>query len=72
VQPGRISGLDIFVDPIKSEIQVLRSVEQLRRLGLRVFGAVLNEVATTTTEESYYTPVLLHVSARGRRGGGMG
>ena len=31
-----------------------RSVEQLRRLGVRVFGAVLNEVATTTTEESYY------------------
>ena len=31
-----------------------RAVEQLRRLGVRVFGAVLNEVATTTTEESYY------------------
>jgi capsular exopolysaccharide synthesis family protein len=31
-----------------------RSVEQLRRLGVRVFGAVLNEVSTTTTEESYY------------------
>ena len=31
-----------------------RSVEQLRRLDVRVFGAVLNEVATTTTEESYY------------------
>jgi hypothetical protein len=65
VQPGRISGLDIFVDPIESEIQVLRSgeteqrdversVEQLRRLGVRVFGAALTEVATTTTEKSYY------------------
>jgi Mrp family chromosome partitioning ATPase len=31
-----------------------RAVEQLRRLGVRVFGAVLNEVSTTTTEESYY------------------
>ena len=31
-----------------------RSVEQLRRLNVRLFGAVLNEVATTTTEESYY------------------
>jgi succinoglycan biosynthesis transport protein ExoP len=31
-----------------------RAVDQLRRLGVRVFGAVLNEVATTTTEESYY------------------
>ena len=27
VQPGRISGLDIFVDPIESEIQVLRSTQ---------------------------------------------
>lgn len=31
-----------------------RSVDQLRRLGVRLFGAVLNEVSTTTTEESYY------------------
>lgn len=31
-----------------------RSVDQLQRLGVRVFGAVLNEVASTTTEESYY------------------
>ena len=29
-------------------------MDQLRRLNVRVFGAVLNEVATTTTEESYY------------------
>ncbi len=31
-----------------------RSVDQLRRIGLRVFGAVLNEVAASTPEESYY------------------
>ncbi len=31
-----------------------RSVDQFRRLGVRVFGAVLNEVSTTTAEESYY------------------
>jgi len=31
-----------------------RAVDQLRRLGVRVFGAVLNEVSTATTEESYY------------------
>jgi capsular exopolysaccharide synthesis family protein len=31
-----------------------RSVDQLRRIGVRVFGAVLNEVATSTPEESYY------------------
>jgi len=31
-----------------------RAVDQLRRVGVRVFGAVLNEVSTATTEESYY------------------
>ena len=31
-----------------------RSVEQLRRLGVRVFGAVLNEVSAVTPDESYY------------------
>ncbi len=31
-----------------------RSVDQLRKIGVRVFGAVLNEVAATTPEESYY------------------
>ena len=31
-----------------------RSVDQLRRVGVRLFGAVLNEVSTSTAEESYY------------------
>lgn len=31
-----------------------RAVDQLRRVGVQVFGAVLNEVASTTVEESYY------------------
>lgn len=31
-----------------------RSVEQLRRLGVRVFGAVLNEVSAASPDESYY------------------
>lgn len=31
-----------------------RSVDQLRRLGVRVFGAVLNEVSATSPDESYY------------------
>lgn len=31
-----------------------RAVEQITRVGVRVFGAVLNEVATGNTEESYY------------------
>ena len=31
-----------------------RAVDQVRRVGVRVFGAVLNEVASTTVEESQY------------------
>ena len=31
-----------------------RSVDQLRRLGVRVFGAVLNAVSTANPDESYY------------------
>ncbi len=31
-----------------------RAVDQVRRIGVRVFGAVLNEVASSTVEESYY------------------
>jgi tyrosine-protein kinase Etk/Wzc len=31
-----------------------RGVDQLRRVGVRLFGAVLNEVSTSTAEESYY------------------
>ena len=31
-----------------------RAVDKLRRVGVRVFGAVLNEVASTTVEDSYY------------------
>jgi tyrosine-protein kinase Etk/Wzc len=31
-----------------------RSVDQLRRLGVRVFGAVLNEVSAANPDESYY------------------
>ena len=31
-----------------------RSVEQLRRLGVRVFGAVLNEVSGTSQDDGYY------------------
>ena len=31
-----------------------RAVDQVRRVGVRVFGAVLNEVGSSTVEESYY------------------
>jgi len=29
-------------------------VDQLRRLGVRIFGAVLNEVSAANPDESYY------------------
>ncbi len=31
-----------------------RAVDQLRRIGVRVFGAVLNEVTSASSDESYY------------------
>jgi Mrp family chromosome partitioning ATPase len=31
-----------------------RAIDQVRRVGVRVFGAVLNGVASATVEESYY------------------
>ncbi|MBI4520021.1 MAG: polysaccharide biosynthesis tyrosine autokinase, partial [Gemmatimonadetes bacterium] len=31
-----------------------RAVEQLRRIGVRILGSVLNGVSTTTSEDSYY------------------
>ena len=31
-----------------------RSVDQLRRLGVRIFGAVLNNVSAANPDESYY------------------
>lgn len=44
-----------------------RSVEQLRRLGVRVFGAVLNEVSAAAPDESYYLQYYYsyHPSAEG-------
>ena len=48
VQPGRISGLDIFVDPIESEIQVLRSTQiataVVDSLGLRLRSVSADQV----------------------------
>ena len=45
-----------------------RAVDQLRRIGVRVFGAVLNEVATSTTEESYYLQYYYSYRPDSRRG----
>ena len=46
-----------------------RAVDQLRRVGVRVFGAVLNEVASTTVEESYY--MQYYYSYHPRQSGGL-
>lgn len=48
-----------------------RSVEQLRRLGVRVFGAVLNGVSAASPDESYYLQYYYsyHPSGSGRESG---
>ena len=46
-----------------------RSVDQLRRIGIRVFGAVLNEVAASTPEESYYLQYYYSYSPADRKHG---
>jgi len=48
-----------------------RSVDQLRRVGVRVFGAVLNEVSAASPDESYYLQYYYsyHPSGSGSRGG---
>ena len=49
-----------------------RSVEQLRRLGVRVFGAVLNEVSASSPDDELLPPVLLQLPPRRRHGWGAG
>ena len=46
-----------------------RAVDQLRRVGVRVFGAVLNEVSSTTVEKSYY--MQYYYSYHPRQSGGL-
>ena len=45
-----------------------RAVEQIRRVGVRIFGAVLNEVASTTVEESYYMQYYYSYHPQQKRG----
>jgi succinoglycan biosynthesis transport protein ExoP len=44
-----------------------RSVEQLRRLGVRVFGAVLNEVSAASPDERYYLQYYYNYQSGGGR-----
>lgn len=46
-----------------------RSVEQLRRVGVRVFGAVLNEVSAASPDESYYLQYYYSYHPSGTSGG---
>jgi len=46
-----------------------RAVDQVRRVGVRVFGAVLNEVASSTVEESYYMQYYYSYHPKERPGG---
>jgi capsular exopolysaccharide synthesis family protein len=46
-----------------------RAVDQVRRVGVRIFGAVLNEVASSTVEESYY--MQYYYSYHPRQSGGL-
>jgi capsular exopolysaccharide synthesis family protein len=45
-----------------------RAVEQLKRIGVRLLGAVLNEVAGSTPEESYYLQYYYSYRPEGRTG----
>ena len=46
-----------------------RAMEQLHRVGVRVLGAVLNEVPPNVTEESYYFKYIYNYYERGSRQG---
>jgi len=46
-----------------------RAVDQVRRVGVRIFGAVLNEVASSTVEESYYMQYYYSYHPKERTGG---
>lgn len=46
-----------------------RACDQLRRIGVRVLGAVLNEVSPTSSEEGYYLQYYYSYSDRQRRQG---
>ena len=52
---GHTDGVVIVLRSGETEQRAAeRSVDQLRRLGVRVFGAVLNAVSTASSDESYY------------------
>lgn len=47
-----------------------RAVDQLRRIGARILGAVLNGVSATTSDESYYLQYYYHYQPERRKGWG--
>jgi len=55
VLSGRVDGTVLVLRSGETEQRAAeRSVDQLRRLGARVFGAVLNEVMISGADENYY------------------
>ena len=55
VLAGHVDGAVLVLRSGETEQRAAeRAVDQFRRLGVRIFGAVLNEVAINANDESYY------------------
>ena len=69
---ARMDGVVVVLRSGKTEQKAAeRSVDQLRRIGIRVFGAVLNEVTAATPEESYYLQYYYSYRPDGKEAGGL-
>ncbi len=61
VLAGHVDGAVLVLRSGETEQRAAeRAVDQLRRLNVRIFGAVLNEVAITANDESYYLQYYYH------------
>lgn len=62
---GHVDGTVIVLRSGETEQRAAeRAVDQLRRLGSRVFGAVLNEVVVSGADEDYYLQYFYHYQPR--------
>ncbi len=63
VLAGHVDGAVLVLRSGETEQRAAeRSVDQLRRLSVRILGAVLNEVAISANDESYYLQYYYHYS----------
>lgn len=61
VLAGHVDGAVLVLRSGETEQRAAeRAVDQFRRLGVRIFGAVLNEVAINANDESYYLQYYYH------------